>query len=146
MSTAATIRGQDAMDWSKIPTNPMDLLIWIVAGVIGALLFIPKWLKENKAESGIIDRLSRELADERQLRKEIEARSDRFAAERNELILQFSDMKRDSALVQQKLDQVLAQNEALAAQNAALVETNRHLSNKVDQLSQELQGLVNAGR
>ena len=69
MSTAATIRGQDAMDWSKIPTNPMDLLIWIVAGVIGALLFIPKWLKENKAESGIIDRLSRELADERQLRK-----------------------------------------------------------------------------
>ena len=55
-------------------------------------------------------------------------------------------MKRDSALVQQKLDQVLAQNEALASQNAALVETNRHLSNKVDQLSQELQGLVNAGR
>lgn len=146
MSTAATIRGQDTMDWSKIPTNPLDLLIWIVVGVVGALLFIPKWLKENKVESGIIDRLSRELAEERQLRKEVEARADRFAAERNELILQFSDMKRDSALVQQKLDQVLAQNEALAKQNAALAETNRNLSNKVDQLSQELQGLVNAGK
>ena len=143
-AAAATIRGQEAMDWSKIPTNPMELLIWVVAGLVGALLFIPKWLKENKAESGIIDRLNRELTEERALRKEIEIRADHFAAERNELIMQFSDMKRDSALVQHKLDQVLAQNTELAAQNIQLAETNRQLSRKVDLLSTELQGLVHA--
>lgn len=135
-ATAETRRGEEAMDWSRIPTNPLDFLVFLIVGVVGALMFIPKWLKEHRTENGIIDRLSRELADERALRKETEGRADRFAQERNELIMQFSDMKRDNALIMQRL-------QALTRQNEALTQANNDLSQRVEQLTQTLENVRN---
>lgn len=136
-ATAEPIRGEDAMDWSRIPTNPLDLLVFLIVGIVGAAMFIPKWLKENRTENGIIDRLSRELTEERQLRRDETNRADQFARERNELIIQFSDMKRDNALIVQRLEAVTRQNEELTAINVKLTEHVKQLSRTVENIQND---------
>lgn len=137
MVTYPSLFGQNKgvqMDFKQLPTDPLSLIQWVVAALLAALFFIPKYLKEHKMDSGMIDRLVRELASEREKRVEAENRADTFADDRNRLILEFSDMKRDSALVLAKLNH-------LTEQNAHLTEQNGTLALKVEELTQALERL-----
>ena len=125
------------MDFKQLPSDPFGFFMWVIMGLVAAVVFIPKYLKEHRADSGMIDRLMRELASEREKRTEAEKRADMFAGERNNLILEFSDMKRDSALVLEKLNYLTQQNTLLTEQNGAL-------SRRVEELTQAMERLSNA--
>lgn len=134
----------EQMDLKQLPSDPLGFLQWVAAAAIALLVFIPKFLREHKSESGMIDRLMRELASERSKRTEAEARADMFAEERNRLILEFSDMKTNSALVIEKLNHLTQQNALLTEQSAHLTEQNGMLTRKVEELTQALERLSNA--
>lgn len=121
----------------KLPTSdPIGFIQWIVVAAIAVLFLIPKALREYRAESNMVERLLAEISAEREKRTQAEHRADQFAAERNRLVLEFSDMKRDNALVLKKL-------EDLEQQNALLTEQNAKLTRKVEELTATLERLSN---
>ena len=131
------------MDFSKVPTDPWGFTVWIISAILLAIAFVPKFIKEHKTESGMIDRLTRELARSYEDKEQAVERADQFAAQRNELILQFSDMKRDNALVLERLAMLTEQNVTLVSQNRQLAADNQMLVARVEQLTSTLESMKN---